>query len=231
MKDIFYGMEKTSLVDFEGHIVATIFTKGCNFRCPYCHNSDLALNRDINPIPFKEIIEYLKSRVGIIDGVCVSGGEPTLHKELPYFIKEIKKLNILVKLDTNGSNPAMLKGLIDNKLIDYVAIDIKSGLSGYSKVIGKNSAPINELLESIKILKNSSIGYEFRTTLVKELHNKRDILEIGMLLNGEDKLYLQKFTDHGTCIEDNLHEVEKEKAQEYQGLLSKYIKNVYLRGY
>ena len=231
MKDIFYGMEKTSLVDFEGHIVTTIFTKGCNFRCPYCHNSELALNMPIPAIPFDDILSFLSLRRGIIDGVCISGGEPTINKELPEAIKEIKRLGLLIKLDTNGSNPQMLKELIDNRLIDYAAIDIKSGLSGYNKIIGKAKAPINELLKSISIFKEGNIDYEFRTTLVKEFHSTRDILEIVYLLKGEDMLYLQKFTDHGTCIGENLHEVDKEKALEYQDLLSKFINNVYLRGY
>ncbi len=231
MKDIFYGMEKLSLVDFEGHIACTIFTKGCNFRCPYCHNSELALNAPIAPISFLDILDYLNKRKGIIDAVCISGGEPTINKELKEALIELRKLNILIKLDTNGSNPEVLKDLIDSRLIDYVAMDIKSGISGYNRIIDKPNAPINEIIKSINILKSSNIGFEFRTTLVKEFHSKRDIKEIGILLNGTDKLYLQKFTDHGTCIKDSLHEVEKEKALEYQGLLSKHIKNVYLRGY
>ena len=231
MREIFYGMEKVSLVDFEGYLVCTVFTKGCNFRCPFCHNASLALNEETEPIPLQEIVDYIKLRKGVLDGVCISGGEPTINKELPEVAKIFKDLGLLVKLDTNGSNPEMLRELIDNKLIDYCAVDIKNGLSGYSKITGIENPPLNKILETIKILKEHKIGYEFRTTLVNEYHTERDIQEIGLLLNGEDKLYLQKFVDHGTCIRSNLHEVPIEKAQEYQGLLSKHIKNVILRGY
>ena len=224
-------MERLSLVDFEGHIATTLFTRGCNFCCPYCHNSELALARPMEPISFTDIMSYLKKREGIIDAVCISGGEPTINPELKEALRELRALKLLIKLDTNGSNPEILRELIDEGLIDYVAMDIKNGLSGYNRIIGKPHAPINELIKSINILRNSKVGYEFRTTLVKEFHSRADIEEIGILLKGEERLYLQKFTDHGFCIENHLHEVDKKKALEYQDLLSKYIKNVYLRGY
>ncbi len=231
MKEIFYGIEKTSLVDFEGYIACTIFTKGCNFRCPFCHNASLALNESIDNIPFNDILDYLNKRKNIIDAVCITGGEPTLNIELPEIIKKIKELDLLVKLDTNGSNPKMVKYLIDNNLIDYVAMDIKNGISGYSKITGINNPPIENIQETINILKSSNIKYEFRTTLVEEFHSLNDILEIGLLLKNEPILYLQHFVDHGTCLINDLHEVSKEKALEYQSFLQNYIKEVKLRGY
>ena len=231
MYDIFYGMEKTSLVDYDGYIVCTLFTKGCNFKCPFCHNVSLALNKEIKSIPFDEILEYLEKRKNILDGVCITGGEPTLYKELPEIIAKLKELGLKIKLDTNGSNPRMIKFLIDHNLVDYIAMDIKSGLSGYSKASGKLNPPLNYIKETIKILKSSEIEYEFRTTLVKELHNANDILEIGILLLDTDKIYLQRFVDHGTCLKEGLHEVDIETAKFYQTILKEYVKIVKLRGY
>lgn len=231
MYNIFYGIEKTSLVDFEGYIVCTLFTKGCNLRCPFCHNASLALNQDIKNIDFNDILDYLTKRENILDGVCITGGEPTLNPSLPSIIKEIKKLNLLVKLDTNGSNPEMVETLINDNLIDYVALDIKNGISGYSKITGVSNPPIENIKKTINILKNSTIKYEYRTTLVDEFHTVNDIKEIGLLLKGENILYLQHFVDHGTCLQNNLHEVDINKAIEYKTILEEYIKEVKLRGY
>lgn len=231
MFDIFYGIEKTSLVDYEGYIVCTLFTKGCNFRCHFCHNAKLALDESIENIKFDEIYEYLNKRKNVLDGVCITGGEPTLNKDLPDVIKKIRELNLKIKLDTNGSNPDMVKYLIDNNLVDYIAMDIKSGLSGYSKITNIITPPLDKIKETINILKSSNIDYEFRTTLVEEFHKINDIIEIGILLNNEKILYLQHFVDHGTCLSQDLHEVDLNTAINYQKILKEYIKEVKLRGY
>lgn len=230
MNNIFYGIEKISLVDFDGHVSCTLFTKGCNFRCPFCHNSSLALNEKIPPISFDEIFDYLEKRKNILDAVCITGGEPTQNKSLPEIIKKIKSLGLKIKLDTNGSNPKMIKELIDHQLIDYIAMDIKNGLTGYAKTINTHP-PLNDIVKSIELIKENKIPYEFRTTLVLEYHKESDIVEISKLINGAKVLYLQHFINSDNCINKNLHDVPKEKALEYKSFLETFINQVHLRGY
>lgn len=230
----FYGLEKLSLVDFEGKIVCTLFTNLCNFRCPYCHNSSLVLNSDeLDYVTKEEYLSYLKIRKKVLDAVVISGGEPTLMPDLIDRIKEIKELGYLVKLDTNGSNFNMLKKLVEEHLIDYVAMDIKNSLEFYSQTVGVklNNSVTNNILQSIDYLKSGVIDYEFRTTLVDELHNEITIEKMGKLIKDAKIIYLQHFIDHGTCIKQGLHAVEKEKALEYKCILEKYVTNVRLRGY
>lgn len=231
MKTNIYGMEKVSLVDYEGYVVCTLFTNNCNFRCPFCHNAPLVFSEVAEPISFDYIMKYLEKRINVIDGVCITGGEPTLMADLPNIIKEIKKTGLKVKLDTNGTNPKMLKELINDSLIDYVAMDIKNAPSSYSKTIGLDNYSLDKINESISILQTSNIDFEFRTTLVKEFHNDTTIKELAMFLKGSNKLVLQHFVDRDTCITRGLHEVTKEKALEYQSFLKNYINNVTLRGY
>lgn len=223
------GFQKLSLVDFDGHISATIFVSGCNFACPFCHNSGLVAGSepDLNE---NEILEYLKKRFGILDGVCISGGEPTLYPDLPEFIEKIKKIGYTIKLDSNGTNPQMLKSLVEKKLIDYIAMDIKNSFSKYSNTIGKDF-DTNILNESIKYIMTCGIDYEFRTTLVKELHSQKDIEDIAKMIQGAKRYYLQKFEDSGHCIKQGLSAVPKDIAQKYMEYLKKAIPNTHLRGY
>lgn len=229
------GFEKLSLVDFDSYVSCTIFISDCNFKCPFCHNSSLVLkDSNLNEIKKEEIFEYLKSRKNMIDAVCISGGEPTLYKGLFELIDDVKKIGFLVKLDTNGSNYEILKQLIDNKKIDYVAMDVKNGKGSYLDTIGLDKSNINcfnNVLKSIDFLKKSNIDYEFRTTLVEEFHKEEDICELKELVNGAKKLYLQKFVDRGTCIKNNLHEVSYEKALKYKKILEEEVQEVNLRGY
>lgn len=230
----FFGMEKLSLVDYEGKIACTLFTSRCNFRCPFCHNSSLVEGYDdLECVEDSEIDEYLDQRKKILDAVVITGGEPTLLDNLEEQIIKIRKKGYLVKLDTNGSNFKVLKNLVDKGLIDYVAMDIKNSLNSYFKTIGikYNKAIEDNIKQSINFLMENHVDYEFRTTLVDELHTKEDIEEMGKLIKGCKRMFLQKFTDRGTCIMDNLHEVKKEKALEYKCILEKYINNVELRGY
>jgi len=178
---LFGGLQKLSLIDFPGKICATVFTVGCNFSCAFCHNPELVDPIKIKKQPIiseKEFFEFLNSRQGMLEGVCITGGEPTIHKDLPEFIKKIKKLGFSIKLDTNGSNPEMLKKLIKNNLIDYIAMDIK----------GPGQAS-----KSIDIIKNSGIDYEFRTTIVPALHKKEDIIKIAKEISPAKKYFLQQF--------------------------------------
>lgn len=223
------GLQKLSLVDFDGHLCATIFTSGCNFKCPFCHNSSLVINPS-NEISEKDVLEFLDKRRKQLDSVCISGGEPTLHKDLPNFIKKIKDLGFLVKLDTNGTNLEMLEYLIENKLIDYVAMDIKNSIENYSLTTNCNINTDN-IERTIKYIMSCGIDYEFRTTLVNEFHTLEDIKRISKLIKGAKKYYLQKFVDNDNCISSDLHEINKTIALEFKELLTKNIPNTNLRGY
>lgn len=229
------GLEKLSLVDYDGYVACTIFTAACNFRCPFCHNSSLVLDYDnLKEYIKDEILDYLKGRKRMIDAVCISGGEPTLYKGLYELIDDIKELGYLVKLDTNGSNYDVLKYLIDNKKVDYVAMDIKNSMKSYCKTIGyeeNKHSLLENVLKSIELLKENKVDYEFRTTLVSELHSLDDIEEMSILLKGSKKLFLQKFVDKGSCIKDGLHEVKQEEAMKFKEILEKNIEKVNLRGY
>lgn len=228
------GLQKSSLIDYPEKIASIVFTQGCNFKCPYCHNPELISgsvtlhNEKINHAD--AILKFLNSRKGKLDGVVITGGEPTLHKNLPEFIKEIKTLGFLVKLDTNGTNPKMLKSLIDKKLIDYIAMDIKSPIEKYSEVVCTKVNTEN-IIKSIEILKNSSIKYEFRTTVVKSQLSGADFEKIGALIQGADKYYLQRFLPTKTLNEEFLNEItysDEEFAQIIKNLKN-YIKTVKLR--
>lgn len=203
------GLQKLTLIDYPGKIAATVFLAGCNFSCPWCHNPELVLPKKIKKakkISKKYFFDFLKKRKGLLDAVVICGGEPTINKELPDFIKRIKKMGYLVKLDTNGSDPKMLKNLIKKKLIDYVAMDIKAPLITKSlKLKTKNydeatgvKINLNKIKESIKIIKNSGIDYEFRTTMVPKLLQLKDIAEIAKQLKGDKIYYLQQFKPEKT---------------------------------
>ena len=223
------GFQKLSLVDFDGHISATVFVSGCNFACPFCHNAGLV--KGLEPvIPEDEVLEYLQKRFGLLDSVCVSGGEPTLYPDLPQFISKLKNIGYLIKLDTNGTNPEMVQYLVQNKLIDYIAMDIKNGLDEYNKTIGKEYN-LDTINKSIKYIMSCGIDYEFRTTLVNGLHSKKSIEDIAKLIKGANKYYLQKFEDSGNCIASGLSAISKDEAKSYLEYLIQYIPNTHLRGY
>lgn len=228
----FAGLQKISLVDYEGKVACTLFTAGCNFRCPFCHNSDLVIYaKNVNYIPFDEILDYLNKRKGMLDAVVITGGEPTLMPDLKEKLYEIKKLGYKIKLDTNGTNPDIVKELVDLKLIDYVAMDIKNSYEGYSKTIGLESYDSDKILESINYLLSGEVDYEFRTTLVREFHSDEDIKNIAKMIQGAKRYYLQEFKNSGHCIDSSLHEVPFNDAMRFKSILLPYIKEVKLRGY
>jgi len=229
MKD-FVGIDKFSLLDYEGKLSIVLFSKDCNFRCPFCHNGDSVLKAD-TIIPFEEILAYLKTRVGLIDAVVITGGEPTLLEGLKEKIKMIKDLGFLIKLDSNGTHPEILKELIDEKLVDYIAMDIKNSLNKYDVTCGNPFVNLENIKKSISLLKENNVPYEFRTTLVNEYHNDESIKEIGELLNGSPRLFLQKFVDREGVIKKGLHEVDLNDANRFKSILEKYILKVELRGY
>lgn len=187
------GIQKTSLIDYPNKICSVIFLSGCDFRCPYCQNPDLINSPDkLQDINEKEFLEFIASRKGLIDGVCITGGEPTIHEDLPKLIKNIKKMGFLVKLDTNGNNPKVIEKLIGKKLIDFIAMDIKAPLNKYKNVARVN-VNVKRIKRSIDIIMSSNIDYEFRTTVLPVLHTKGDILEIAKMIKGAKKYYLQQF--------------------------------------
>jgi pyruvate formate lyase activating enzyme len=192
------GFQKFSLIDYPGKICAIVFTKGCNFRCPYCHNPELVqTSQYTNPIPEQEVISFLKKRQGNLDAVCITGGEPTLQPDLLSFIFECKTMGYLVKLDTNGTNPALLEKIIRLNLVDYLAMDIKAPLSKYAEVT-KSNVNADTIIESINLIKNSNIDYEFRSTLVQNLLTTEDVIKIVKLLGHAKRFFLQKFVPSKT---------------------------------
>lgn len=228
----FVSINKLTLLDYPEKVACVLYTPTCNFACPYCHNWETLIKENLPPLDFEnDIISFLKKRVGILDGVVISGGEPTLMKELPEKIKTIKELGYLVKLDTNGSNPKMLKELIENKLIDYVAMDIKHSFNKYYDIIVNRNIDLKDLEESINILKENKVDYEFRITLIEEYHDKESIYEIGKLLEGSKRIFLQQYKLSDGVSNKSLHAVKEETAKEYQMILEEYIEEVELRGY
>lgn len=228
------GFQKSSLIDYPGKISAIIFTQGCNFRCPYCHNPELGVNfRGKATSTFYQsdsVLQFLKTRKGKLDGVVITGGEPTLHKGLPEFITEIKTIGFDVKLDTNGTNPQMLQYLISKNLVDYVAMDIKAPLEKYQEIVCCN-VDVENIKKSIEILKTSGIDYEFRTTVVKAQLTLEDFKEIGELINDCSKYYLQRFLPTKTLDELYLNK-KTYSDEEFEPILEnlkKHIKRVELR--
>ena len=222
---IFGGLQKFSLIDYPGKICAIVFTVGCNFRCPYCHNPELVdVNDNTDIIEEEKILEFLKSRIGKLEAVSITGGEPTLHNDLLDFIKKVKNMGFLVKLDTNGTQPSVLQELIDKKLVDHLAMDVKAPLDKYEKVTIK---PINidDIKKSIEIIKNSGIDHEFRTTIVESLLSKDDILKIGETITGAKRYYLQKFIATKTNDPKYLKETTY-SDEELENLRAKIAKKV-----
>lgn len=225
----FVGIDKFSLLDYDEKISIVLFSPACNFRCPFCHNGASVLDSKIE-IPFNEILQYLKSRVGLVDAVVFTGGEPTLMPELKERIREVKSLGFLIKVDTNGTSPEIIKDLIDEGLLDYVAMDIKNSESKYPETTGCKKINVENIKKTIEILEKSGINYEFRTTLVKEFHDEQSIKEMADLLKGAKKLYLQKFVDRDGVIQKGLHDISLEEANKFKEIVSEVVPTE-LRGY
>ncbi len=228
-----YGMEKLSLVDYDGVVAATIFTGGCNFRCPFCHNGTLVTDfKQISTIDENEIISYLKKRQGIIEGLCITGGEPTLNPDLPNFIEKVKSTGIKVKLDSNGTNPDMIKSLVLNGLIDHIAIDIKNDKAHYAAIIGFDEFDTSKIEKTVSFLLEGKISYEFRTTLIDEFHDENNLIEIGKWIFDAEKYFLQKFKSGDNCLSpDGLSDIPQDKAIRLLDAVKPYVKSAYLRGY
>ncbi len=224
------GLQKTTLLDYPGCVAATVFFGGCNMRCPFCHNMNIVTSGDAPVFTDEDILKFLSSRRGILDGVCITGGEPTLCKELPSFIRLIKDLGFKVKLDTNGTSPGMLADLLGGGLIDYVAMDIKSSLSTYDRACGISGIKLAPIKESIDLLINGKCEYEFRTTCVGEFLDDEIVREISSLLAGASRYFLQGYVESEYVPDKSLHPVPKEKLLRYRQELLSSIKTVELRG-
>ncbi|MCI6626730.1 MAG: anaerobic ribonucleoside-triphosphate reductase activating protein [Tenericutes bacterium] len=219
------GFDKLTLLNYPDKVACTIFTSGCNLRCPFCHNSGLVTN-NYNEISFDSIYEYLKKRIGILDGVCITGGEPLIHADIKDYIKKIKDLGYLVKIDTNGCNPKLLKELIDLKLVDYIAMDIKNIYSKYDITSGVK-VNIDNIKKSISIIENSGIDYEFRTTIVKEFHSTQDIKEILSYISSNSNYYIQNFKNSNDVFNRNLSSFSEKELVEMKNKINN--KNIYFR--
>ncbi len=227
----FVGMEKLSLVDFDDNITATLFMAGCPFRCPFCHNGDLVLHPETAvPLPFEEIMEYLRKRRGILDAVCITGGEPTLMPDLEDKIRAIRELGYIIKLDSNGFQPHVLRDLIGKGIVDYIAMDIKNSPEKYDLTCGTH-VDLDKINESIELLKSSGVGYEFRTTAMEEFHTEEDMEKLARWIAGASRYYLQRYVDSENCIQHYYHAISPQKANKYIEIVRKYVPNAALRGY
>jgi len=227
----FSGFQKLTLLDYPEKTACTLFTAGCNFRCPFCHNAALVTHID-NTNHFSEeyVLDYLKKRKGVLDGVCITGGEPLMHPGLPDFIKKVKELGYSVKLDTNGSYPERLTSLIDSGLIDYVAMDIKNSPEKYIETADCSEELLEKVKQSVEILKSGKIDFEFRTTVVREYHTSEDIKKIAEWIYPAKKYFLQNFIDSGDLIKNNLSAHNRETLEFMRYIAQDTIPNTQIRG-
>lgn len=226
-----YGLNKTTLLDYPGKVAATIFLGGCNFRCPFCQNSSLVLNPSAQPeIPVKEVLSFLKKRKGILDGICITGGEPTLSPDLPELLQEIRTLGYPIKLDTNGTHPALLKTLTEQNLIQMTAVDIKACPDNYPALCGLVHPELDAVKETVEFLKNGTLDYEFRTTVIRELHSEKDFIEIGQWLTGAKAYYLQAYRDSEEVLQPGFSSYTRKELEHFREILKRTIPLVELRG-
>lgn len=226
-----HGLQKLTLLDYPGHTACTVFTGGCNYRCPFCHNATLVLRPAEQPlIPADEVLSFLKKRQGLLDGVCITGGEPTLEKGLADFAAQVKELGFAVKLDSNGSRPEVLRELVERSLVDYVAMDIKSSRENYGRLIGLPHYDTAHVEESAAFLMEGRVDFEFRTTVVKEFHSAEDFERIGQWLRGGEKYFLQCFKDSGDILGSGCSAFGKSEMERLRQAVLPYIPNTCLRG-
>ena len=225
------GIQKTTLVDYPGKVAATVFTRGCTFQCPFCHNPELVLPAQFGTlIPEADILEFFEKRIGQLEAVCITGGEPTIQTDIAEFISKLKKMGFLVKLDTNGSLPDVLESLIKSGNLDYIAMDIKSSLQKYPLVSGTKNLNIKNIERSIKLIMNSGIDYEFRTTVCHPLHKVEDFEEIGKLIKGAKRYYIQNFVHSKHIDEDQDYKpMSDENLVRIKNILKKFVGNSSIR--
>lgn len=225
------GLQKLTLLDFPGRTACTVFTSGCNFRCPFCHNASLVVEIPKNAAMTEtEFFDFLKKRKGTLDGVCISGGEPLLQPDIEAFVRKIKELGFAVKLDTNGSFPDRLISLIESGLPDYVAMDIKNSPESYAFTAGVDVLDMEKIKQSVSYLKEGHIPYEFRTTVVKHYHTRESMAAIGEWIQGQGRYFLQNFVDSGDLIGKKTRGCTQEEMREFLRIVQEYVPNAALRG-
>lgn len=227
---LIHGLQKMTLLDFPGKVACTIFLGACDFRCPFCHNWELVDGSAPAQMSDDELMDFLKKRTGVLEGVAITGGEPMINKDLPELMRRIKELGFPVKVDTNGNHPEMLRQVIDEGLVEYVAMDVKNSLDRYSATIGKECFDTTNVEESMQILLGSKIDYEFRTTVVAQLHDEDSFRGIGPMIEGAKHYYLQKFTDRDTVPFEGLCAPEDDEMRKYADIIRPYVPSVELRG-
>ena len=227
-----HGLQKLTLLDYPGHTACTVFTGRCNFRCPFCQNASLVLRPEtLAVIPEEDVFAFLEKRRGLLDGVAVTGGEPTLQPDLPGFLRRVKAMGFSTKLDTNGARPEVLRALLEEGLADYVAMDVKSSPAGYARCAGVSSETLLEAVkESAALLESSGVDHEFRTTAVKGLHSPEDFEAIGAWLAGTEKYFIQSYADSGDILEPGMEAFSREELEALLAAIRPYIPGALLRG-
>ena len=229
------GLQKMTLLDCPGKIACTVFLGGCNYRCGFCHNSELFMGKPEKLMEDEEFFKFLSTRKGLLDGGCVSGGEPTLYKNLPEFMARIKEMGFLVKLDTNGYRPEVMKDLVSRGLVDYIAMDVKNSPAMYARTVGLEAMDLASVEESLRFLIDGNVDYELRTTLVAQLHNEASIQDMGAWLGGlvpgkrPKRLFLQRFVDRDTVLFGNLSAPETDVTQTFARILEPFADSVTIR--
>lgn len=228
---LFCGLQKLSMVDFPGRLAATVFTGGCNLRCPFCHNALLVTRLDETPsLSEDEILAFLSTRKTLLDGVVLTGGEPLLHPDAAEFLRKVRKLGFPVKVDTNGCFPDALAAILEEGLVDYVAMDIKNSLEKYPETCGLSNMDTAPVEASVRLLRASGVDFEFRTTAVRELHTAADFLAIARWLEGAPRYYIQNFVDTGNLISSGFHGFTPQELQDFAALVQPFSGSVELRG-
>ena len=231
-----YGLQKMTLLDFPGRVACTVFLGGCDFRCPWCHNYELAVGSAEPVMDEEEFFAFLKKREGLLEGVAVTGGEPCLSKELPAFLRKIREMGFLTKLDTNGAHPELLEQILREGLADYVAMDIKNSPGKYLLTAGltgseaQQEALLGRVRRSIRLIMEKAPDYEFRTTVVAEFHEASDFEEMGKMIAGAKNYFLQSFTDRDTVPFEGFHAPDPEDLKKYAEIVRKYVAHVEIRG-
>ena len=228
---VIHGLQKLTLLDYPGHTACTVFTGACNYRCPFCHNASLVLAPERQPvIPEEELFAFLRKRRGLLDGVAITGGEPTLQSDLLGFMERVRSLGFAVKLDSNGSRPDVLRAVLENGLADYIAMDIKTCRENYPAVTGLDSVDIAAVEESAALLMAGGVDFEFRTTVVHELHSAEDFRRIGEWLRGDERYFLQGFRDSGELLCLGLHGCSPEEMEHFRAVCLPFLPKTELRG-
>ncbi len=227
---IIHGLQKMTLLDYPGKVACTVFFGGCDFRCPFCHNFELVDGTAEPVMTEEELLSFLQKRTGLLDGVAFTGGEPCLQKDLPDLIRRIRSMGYKIKLDTNGNHPAMLKQLLEEGLVDYVAMDIKNSPDRYAETIGLPAIDLGPVRESLDLLLQGTTDYELRTTVVEEFHSEKDMEAIGRWIAGAKRYFLQAFADRDSVPFGGLHAPSRETMQRYADIVGQFVRDTQIRG-